>query len=813
MTRREYLNFDLTLEAVGDDAHRAAVTSSPAGETSTVFKIPFTPLEIENFLLRVGRPRRGVRRIDSPEMYAAQTFGSRLYETVFAGEVGTAYRRSLDAAEREGKGLRLRLRLTAAPDLGDLPWEYLYSEGLGDFLVLSDRRPMVRYPELPVSVRPLLVEPPLRILLLISAPSDFPALDAAAEEARLREALAGVIADGRAELRVLERATLSDLQRALRQEDVHVLHYIGHGGFDRANDEGVLVLEDDQGRGRMVSGRSLGTILHDHDPMRLLVLNACEGARTGTEDPFGGVAPELTRRGAPAVVAMQFEITDGAAIQFAREFYLALADGYPVDAAVSAARKAIFAGGNDIEWGTPVLYLRAPSGEVFEMAPTVATLPEPVPPEPLPIPPEPEPIPEPQPEPPPPGPEPEPEPVPPEPEPVPPEPELAPAVAQTLAIETTMQRALDAEATGDWREAVRHYAEVLGADPGRVDAAAALERAERRLLAEELLAEATDLQSQGRMAEASERWDRLESVAPDMVDDDLRREASASPTITEPPPEQPPHRVPPAPAPPRRRIGALLVGLALVAAAFIGFLLFNRGDEEGGGDTTLGGGEVNADAIAFRTGSPPTLDGNPAEWEQVPEFKAESRVFTGAGEPTLSFGRWKLAWDDQVLYVLVVTDDFEIHTFDRPPFALFNGDSAHFEFGPDPSGLGDGDPLRDADRHVLLGVPGPDDAQVLGAVNPVSGGAFVDGPDSSRQPSIQGVVNIEHGTGYILEAAIPWPVLGVNDPQPGMVFGVNLNVSDAAPNGDLRLMVSTNPNRSGENQDNPGVWNTLGLQG
>jgi hypothetical protein len=95
----------------------------------------------------------------------------------------------------------------------------------------------------------------------------------------------------------------------------------------------------------------------------------------------------------------------------------------------------------------------------------------------------------------------------------------------------------------------------------------------------------------------------------------------------------------------------------------------------------------------------------------------------------------------------------------------------------------------------------------------VSGGAFVDGPDSSRQPSIQGVVNIEHGTGYILEAAIPWPVLGVNDPQPGMVFGVNLNVSDAAPNGDLRLMVSTNPNRSGENQDNPGVWNTLGLQG
>ena len=360
----------------------------------------------------------------------------------------------------------------------------------------------------------------------------------------------------------------------------------------------------------MVSGRSLGTILHDHDPMRLLVLNACEGARTGTEDPFGGVAPELTRRGAPAVVAMQFEITDGAAIQFAREFYLALADGYPVDAAVSAARKAIFAGGNDIEWGTPVLYLRAPSGEVFEMAPTsvmastVVTLPEPGPPQPTPIPPEPEPFPEPQPGP--------PEPAPPEPEPIPePEPSAAGVqsrlhpiqspvpdlVAMAQTIETTMQRALDAEARGDWGGAVRNYAAVLGADPGRVDAATALDRAEDRLHAEELLAEAMDLQSHGRMDEAADRWDQLESIAPDMVDTDMQREASAPPAL-EPQMEQPPQRVPPAPAAPPRRIGALLVGLALVAAAFIAFLVLNRDDGGGGAATTVGGGEVNADAFA-----------------------------------------------------------------------------------------------------------------------------------------------------------------------------------------------------------------------
>ena len=64
---------------------------------------------------------------------------------------------------------------------------------------------------------------------------------------------------------------------------------------------------------------------------------------------------------------MQFEITDQAAVVFAQEFYSALADNYPVDAALTEARKAIFARGNKIEWGTPVLYMRAPDGRIFDV--------------------------------------------------------------------------------------------------------------------------------------------------------------------------------------------------------------------------------------------------------------------------------------------------------------------------------------------------------------------------------------------------------------------------------------------------------------
>ena len=55
--------------------------------------------------------------------------------------------------------------------------------------------------------------------------------------------------------------------------------------------------------------------------LRLVVLNSCEGARTTLTDPYAGVATTLVQLGVPAVVAMQFEISDRAAIVFAEELY------------------------------------------------------------------------------------------------------------------------------------------------------------------------------------------------------------------------------------------------------------------------------------------------------------------------------------------------------------------------------------------------------------------------------------------------------------------------------------------------------------
>ena len=368
MPALKYLDFDLLIERVRKRVYRARVLASPAGQAMGELRLPFSDLELENFILKISRTRRGVRRLDSPEMQAARLFGGKLFDSVFAGELLACLRRSLDEAEGQGGGLRLRLRLNDAPELVNLPWEFLYHTALNRFLSLSAGTPIVRYLELPERIRSLAVSPPLRVLVMIASPSDYPALDADREWANLQTALGDLERRGLVALEQTETASLLALQYQLRRGDYHIFHFIGHGGFDEQAQDGSLLLEEARGRSRPVSGQHLGTILHDQRALRLAVLNACEGARTGRSDPFAGVAQSAVQQGLPAVIAMQFEVTDAAAITFAREFYTAVAEGFPVDAAMAEARKAIYALGNDVEWGTPVLYLRAPDGQIFDLA-------------------------------------------------------------------------------------------------------------------------------------------------------------------------------------------------------------------------------------------------------------------------------------------------------------------------------------------------------------------------------------------------------------------------------------------------------------
>ena len=361
----DYLDFDIDIERSGA-AYRATF-NSPAGQVTQDFVVPFTEQDLEIALLRFGRPQRGTRRIENPETEYARTFGSRLFAAVFDGEARACLRSSLEEAQRRNAGLRLRLRLTGTPELTDLPWEFLHNPTFNRFLALSSQTPLVRYLEMPERVRPLAISLPLRILAVISSPRGYPPLNVEDEWQRLSTALADLQAHGLVQLERLAAPTLSALQRQLRRGSYHVLHFIGHGSFDEQQQDGVLLMEDNEGYGARVSSRDLGVILHDHGALRLVVLNACEGGRSSRSDPFAGAAQSLVQQGIPAVIAMQFPVTDEAAIAFSEGFYSALTDGYPVDGGLAEARKGLLNIGGGTEWGTPVLYMRSPDGRLFEL--------------------------------------------------------------------------------------------------------------------------------------------------------------------------------------------------------------------------------------------------------------------------------------------------------------------------------------------------------------------------------------------------------------------------------------------------------------
>jgi len=364
---REYLDFDLEIREGGPEKYPISV-DSPGGQALEEMRFPFDASELknkllalENALLRSGGSHRSI----SPDEQTVREFGERLFKAVLTGDVKTRYEVSLREARQQKKGLRLKLRIHP-PKLALLPWEFLYDPDSGEYLCFSSNTPLVRYVDLRRPVEQLPVTPPLKILGMVASPTDLPQLDVEKEKGHVEEALEILREKGLVELTWLEEQTWSALLEAMWGGPWHIFHFVGHGDFDRNSGEGRVAFSDEADRQIVLPARKLARLLDDHPDLRLAFLNSCEGAKGGEGDPFSGTAATLVRRGVPAVVAMQYEITDKAAIEFSRAFYHAVASNLPVDAAVAAARTAVSMY-DTLEWGTPVLYMRSPDGCLFDI--------------------------------------------------------------------------------------------------------------------------------------------------------------------------------------------------------------------------------------------------------------------------------------------------------------------------------------------------------------------------------------------------------------------------------------------------------------
>lgn len=367
-----YEDFFLQIHASGEGGH-AVTVHCPAGDGSGIFQMPLTPEELwklrDGFALENGRD--GTVRDAASEArpsFRPEEIGARLFDALFTDQVRRLLAESLTLLPEDGEhGLRIKLSFDpGAGALNQLPWETLFWEDRREFLNLGRKTPLVRYLNVPRAMRPRLSFP-LRVLLASACPPGVDFLDLDGETRKVEDALKRLPG---VEVHPLVHATPQGLRDKLLEQPFHVLHFMGHGSFDVRSGDGALLLEDEDGRAARIPGRVVANLLRDFSSLRLTFLNACRTAcSTSVEglDPFGGVASALVMAGMPAVLAMQFPVSDEAAIQFSTGFYRRIAAGDPVDAAATEGRMAVhLKDPGSPEWATPALFLRTWDGRLFE---------------------------------------------------------------------------------------------------------------------------------------------------------------------------------------------------------------------------------------------------------------------------------------------------------------------------------------------------------------------------------------------------------------------------------------------------------------
>lgn len=356
-------NFAIEVTALQDDLYHLAV-QCPDGEFTTEAISPFDRTELRDFLSLLS----GIQN-DTPTFEMQQKtrlFGEKLFTFLIGShpEIRRAYQTAL---ERAGS-YRLFVRISSekAGRFAALPWEFLHDPDRG-FLALSRQTPIIRWkPGLdPRPPAPLIH--PMRVLVVIPSPPNYPVLQVGTEWQQLLTSTTHLRESGLLQLDLLERATWSALRRQLRAEDYQIIHYIGYSRFDAATQQGFLALEDDSNisSSRPVSAMELGNEMGPQSTVRLVILNT----RQTTSIPDGkaplAISIQLLQCGIAGVLAALLPLSQKSDAALNTAFYTPLCEGHPVEAALNVARQAVVEQTQSSDWGKLALFLRAPYGHLF----------------------------------------------------------------------------------------------------------------------------------------------------------------------------------------------------------------------------------------------------------------------------------------------------------------------------------------------------------------------------------------------------------------------------------------------------------------
>ena len=268
----------------------------------------------------------------------------------------------------------------AASALLALPWE----------LLRNDQGPLF-YGKTPALVRrrlpnrrdrdSLQVKPPVRVLLVSPRPEEVGVsyIDHRVSAQALVTAMEEL--GDLVELTVLTPPTFQAMAQALRENQYDVVHFDGHGVYDKQNGLGALCFEDPEDTGKLQDRRSelihanrLSEIMQE-SRIPLVFLEACQTAQQET-DPSSSVATALLQQGVTSVAAMSHSVLVETARRFITAFYHELAHGARVGSAMRAGQLALYEndrrgpamGGGELrlqDWFVPVLFQEEQDPQMF----------------------------------------------------------------------------------------------------------------------------------------------------------------------------------------------------------------------------------------------------------------------------------------------------------------------------------------------------------------------------------------------------------------------------------------------------------------
>ncbi len=268
----------------------------------------------------------------------------------------------------------------AATELLSLPWELLHDGHDWLFQGAHPARVRRRLPSRQEQkARPATL--PIRILLVSPRPehdgkgNDIGYIDHRISARPLVDAVESL--GELAKLTILTPPTYAALDEALqaaadRNEPFDVVHFDGHGVYDRHLGLGGLCFEDAKDAGlpekrqmEFVDAVKLGGLFRQHR-VPLVFLEACQTA-VAEVDPTTSVAARLLEEGVTSVVAMSHSVLVETARRFVQAFYKSLAQGARVGKAMLAGQRALFddtwrgkiMGAGDLrlqDWFVPVVY-------------------------------------------------------------------------------------------------------------------------------------------------------------------------------------------------------------------------------------------------------------------------------------------------------------------------------------------------------------------------------------------------------------------------------------------------------------------------